>query len=141
MTERTPLQTVAMLTGIGFLLVGILGFIPGITTNAPGDFAGSDSDAELFGIFQVSILQNIVHLLFGLAGIALARTWDGARTFLIGGGVIYLLLWILGLIGGANWIPTNTADNWLHFVLGVGMVGAGFLLSREGAARTTAMAP
>jgi hypothetical protein len=135
MTERTPLQTVAMLTGIGFLLVGILGFIPGITTNAPGDFAGSDSDAELFGIFQVSILQNIVHLLFGLAGIALARTWDGARTFLIGGGVIYLLLWILGLIGGANWIPTNTADNWLHFVLGVGMVGAGFLLSREGAAR------
>jgi hypothetical protein len=141
MTERTPLQTVAMLTGIVFLLVGILGFIPGITTNAPGDFAGGDSDAELLGIFQASILHNIVHLLFGLAGLALARTWDGARTFLIGGGVIYLALWILGLIGGANWVPVNTADNWLHFVLGVGMVGAGFVLSREGAARSTAMAP
>jgi uncharacterized protein DUF4383 len=140
MTERTPLQTVALLTGIVFLLVGILGFIPGITSNAPGDFAGTDSDAELLGIFQVSILHNIVHLLYGLAGIALARTRDGARTFLIGGGVIYLLLWILGLIGGANWVPTDTADNWLHFVLGVGMVGAGFLLGREAVARTTAPA-
>ena len=141
MTERTPLQTVAMLTGIVFLLLGILGFIPGITTDAPGNFAGHDSDAELFGIFQTSILLNIVHLLFGLAGLSLAGTRDGARTFLIGGGVIYLLLWILGLIGGANWVPANTADNWLHFVLGVGMVGAGFLLSREGAMRTTATAP
>jgi Domain of unknown function (DUF4383) len=140
MTERTPLQTVALLTGIFFLLVGILGFIPGITTDAPGDFSGNDSNAELFGIFQVSILHNIVHLLYGLAGIALARTWDGARTFLIGGGVIYLLLWILGLIGGANWVPSNTADDWLHFVLGVGMVGAGFLLGREAVTRRTAPA-
>jgi hypothetical protein len=140
MAERTPLQTVAMLVGIVFLLVGILGFIPGITTNAPGDFAGDGSDAELLGIFQTSILHSIVHLLFGIAGLALARTWDGARTFLIGGGAIYLVLWVLGLIGGANWIPTNTADDWLHFALGAGMVGAGFLLSRERAA-TTATAP
>jgi hypothetical protein len=138
MSERTPLQTVALLTGIVFLLVGILGFIPGITTNAPGDFSGSGSDAELFGIFEVSILHNIVHLLYGLVGIALARTWDGAKTFLIGGGVIYLLLWILGLIGGANWVPANTADDWLHFVLGAGMVAAGFLLGREPMAGTTA---
>jgi Domain of unknown function (DUF4383) len=135
MTERTPLQTVAMLTGAVFLIVGILGFIPGITTDAPGDFAGENSGAELLGIFQVSILHNIVHLLYGLAGLALAKTWDGARTFLIGGGAIYLVLWILGLIGGADWVPVDAADNWLHFALGVGMVGAGFLLSREGAPR------
>jgi hypothetical protein len=141
MTQRTPLQTVALLTGIVLLLVGILGFIPGITSDAPGSFSGRDSDAELFGIFQVSILLNIVHLLYGLVGIALATTWDGARTFLIGGGVIFLLLWILGLIGGTNWIPTDAADDWLHFVLGVGMVGAGFLLGREAMTRTTVTAP
>src|SRR5215210_4146684 len=135
MRDRTLLQTVAMATGIVFLLVGVLGFIPGITTDAPGDFAGQDSNAELFGIFQVSILHNIVHLLFGIAGLALARTWDGARTFLIGGGIIYLLLWILGLLGGAEWVPTDDADNWLHFVLGVTMVGAGFLLGRDVRAR------
>jgi hypothetical protein len=137
MTERTPLQTVAMLVGIVFLLVGILGFIPGITTDAPGDFASDESEAELFGIFQTSILHNIVHLLYGIAGLALARTWDGARTFLIGGGVIYLALWLLGIIGGADWIPSNNADNWLHFGLGVVMIGAGVLLSRGEVARTT----
>ena len=129
--DRSTLQTVALLFGIVFLLVGILGFIPGITSDAPGDFAGDGSEAELLGIFQTSILHNIVHLLFGLAGLALARTWDGARLFLIGGGVVYLALWVLGLVGGAEWVPVNDSDNWLHFVLGVTMVGAGFLLSRD----------
>ena len=128
---RDMLVTVARLFSIVFLLVGILGFIPGITTDAPGDFAGEDSDAELLGIFRVSILHNLVHLLFGIVGLALSRTWDGARTFLIGGGVVYLLLWILGLVGGGAWIPSNDADHWLHFVLGVVLLGAGFLLGRN----------
>jgi hypothetical protein len=139
--ERTPLQTVAMLVGLVFLLVGILGFIPGITTDAPGDFAGHDSNAELLGIFQISILHNIVHLLFGLVGLGLARTHEGARTFLIGGGVIYLALWLLGILGGGNWIPVDTADNWLHFALGAGMVAAGFVLGREIVRTPTAAAP
>ncbi len=130
-SDRDLLVTVARLFGIAFLLVGILGFIPGITTDAPGDFAGEDSDAELLGLFKVSVLHNLVHLLFGIAGLALARTWDGARLFLIGGGVIYLLLWIVGLIGGLDWLPTNSADHWLHFALGAAMVAAGFLLGRE----------
>ena len=136
MGDRTTLQTIALLFGVVFLIVGILGFIPGITTNAPGEFAGEDSDAELLGIFQVSILHNIVHLLFGIAGLALARTWDGARTYLIGGGTIYLALWVLGLVGGAEWVPTNSADDWLHFGLGIALVGSGYLFSREGAVRT-----
>jgi len=136
MEDRTTLQTIAMLFGAVFLIVGILGFIPGITTDAPGDFAGEDSNAELLGIFQVSILHNIVHLLFGIAGLALARTWDGARTYLIGGGIIYLALWVLGLVGGGEWIPTNSADDWLHFGLGIALLGSGYLFSREGAVRT-----
>lgn len=134
--DRDLLLTVARLFGVVFLLVGVLGFIPGITPGAPGDFAGDESEAELLGIFQTSVLHNLVHLLFGIAGLALARTWDGARTFLIGGGVVYILLWILGLVGGADWIPANDADHWLHFVLGVVMIGAGFLLSRDVRART-----
>ena len=140
MRDRSQLQTAAMLVGIVFLLVGILGFIPGITTHY-GDlkFAGHDSDAKLLGIFEVSILHNIVHLLFGIAGLAMARTWEGARTYLVGGGVIYLVLFVYGLIfhgeSGGNWIPVNWADNILHAALGGGMIALGTLLGREAVER------
>lgn len=131
-----PLRTAAMVVGATFLLVGVLGFIPGITD--PYDqlkFAGNESKAELLGIFQVSILHNIVHLLFGLAGVAMAKTANGARTFLIGGGVIYLVLWIYGLLidktSSANFVPLNSADDWLHFVLGLAMIALGVILGKR----------
>jgi hypothetical protein len=122
--------------GAVFLLVGILGFIPGITTDYDTmKFAEHHSEAKLLGVFQVSILHNLVHLLFGVAGIAMARAASTARTFLVGGGVIYLVLWLYGLIidqdSGANFVPVNSADNWLHFALGVGMIALGVLLGRR----------
>ncbi len=122
-----------------FILIGVLGFIPGITTNLDQlEFAGHESGAELLGLFQVSVLHNIVHLLFGVVGLALARSVSGAVRFLIGGGVVYLVLWVYGLLvdhgGDANFVPFNDADNWLHLGLGVGMIALG-LLARP--ARTT----
>ena len=72
---RAGMQLASQVVGAVFLLVGILGFIPGITTNyASLGLAGHMSEAMLLGVFQVSILHNIVHLLFGVAGILLART-------------------------------------------------------------------
>jgi hypothetical protein len=57
-----------------------------------------------------------------------------ARNFLLGGGAIYLLLWVYGLIStidtATNFIPVNTADNWLHFGLGMAMIAVGGLLMR-----------
>ncbi|MER7168118.1 DUF4383 domain-containing protein [Micromonospora sp. NPDC000207] len=130
---QPPLRRVAQAVGVVFLLVGLLGFVPGVTTDIGAlRFAGHESDARLLGVFQVSVLHNLVHLLFGVAGLLLARTTSGARTFLVGGGAIYLVLWVYGLVvdhgSTANFIPVNTADNWLHLGLGVGMVLLGLLV-------------
>jgi hypothetical protein len=133
----TPLQTAALAVGAVFLLVGVLGFVPGVTTGYDSmEIAGHESHAKLLGIFEVSVLHNIVHLLFGVAGLALSRSWTGARAYLVGGGAIYLVLWLYGLLiekdSAANFVPVNNADDWLHFVLGIGMVGLGVLLARGG---------
>jgi hypothetical protein len=143
--RRSPslVNTAAMIVGVVFILVGILGFIPGITTHY-GDltFAGHGSGAKLLGIFQVSVLHNIVHLLFGLAGIAAGRAASSAaRSYLVGGGVIYLVLWIYGLVidkaSSANFVPVNNADNWLHLLLGVGMIALGLAFGRTATSTTT----
>lgn len=141
--HKTNVQKAAQAVGAVFLLVGILGFIPGITSNYDSlGAAGHESGALLLGIFQVSVLHNIVHLLFGVAGLLMARTRTQARSFLLYGGVIYLVLWVYGLLVGhdsaANFVPLNNADNWLHLVLGLGMVALALLLSRDSAKTASA---
>jgi hypothetical protein len=133
---RAPIQIAAAVVGAAFLLVGILGFIPGVVSDYDHlELAGHESGAELLGLFQVSALHNIVHLLFGVAGLALARSARGAFAFLIGGGVIYLVLWIYGLAidheSGANFVPLDDADNWLHLGLGAAMIVVGLFLKPQ----------
>lgn len=128
-----PVRTVARLVGAVFLLVGVLGFVPGITQDVGGmTFAGHESDGMLLGIFQVSILHNVVHFLFGVAGLAMSRSNVAARGYLVVGGAIYLLLWLYGLLveetSTANLVPVNDADDVLHLGLGVLMLGLGLLL-------------
>jgi len=137
MRSMTPARTLAALIGAVFLLVGVLGFIPGITQHLDTiTFASHTSGAMLLGVFQVTVLHNLVHLLFGVAGLAMAATRATARTFLLGGGVIYLALWIYGLVidraSDANFVGLNTADNWLHLGLGAVMVLLGVLTGRMG---------
>ena len=104
------LRLVAGAFGAVFLLVGILGFVPGITTNY-GDlgFAGHMSDAKLIGLFQVSVLHNLIHVGYGIVGLAVASRPRAAAMYLLVGGVVY------------------TADNWLHFLLAVAMIALGAL--------------
>lgn len=137
----TPVQTASLILGVVFLLVGILGFIPGITSDLDQlAGAGHDSGAMLVGLFQVSVLHNIVHVVFGVAGITAARLASAAGIYLLLGGFIYLGLWVFGLVldddESANFIPLNTADDWLHFTLGAGMVMLGILLTRGHRANT-----
>jgi formate-dependent nitrite reductase membrane component NrfD len=65
----------------------------------------------------------------------MARTAAQARTYLAFGGAIYLVLFVYGLIVGqesaANFVPVNAVDDFLHLVLGIGMVGLGLPLTRD----------
>ena len=132
---RASVQKGAALVGILFLLVGVAGFIPGITTHYSGmTMATRASEAQLFGYFQVSVLHNVVHLLFGVAGLVLAKTPLRARNFLLYGGVAYAVLFFYGVIveyrSPANFVPFDDADNFLHITLAIGMTTLSYLLDR-----------
>ena len=133
---RTDVQNVGMGVGILLIVVGILGFIPGVTTQY-GElrFLGPDSHAMFLNLFQVSMLLNIVQIVIGAVGLAMSRSGMGARNFLMAFGALYIVLSIYGLSVGvdsaANFLALNTLDNWTHMVLGVLMIGAGWILSRH----------
>ena len=75
----SSIQAIALVVGVVFLLVGIAGFVPGLTTGDLGG-AGHGSMAMLLGLFQVSVLHNVVHLLFGVVGLLAARYATGSRS-------------------------------------------------------------
>ena len=130
---ETPIQRVAAATALLLGLMGLLGFLPVVTTDLGAlEFAGHNSRALLLGLFAVSVVHNLVHLLMAIFGFALALTVSGARSFLIGGGVSYLVFCLYGLIidvdSGANVLGFNAADNWLNLGLGAGMIALGLLV-------------
>nr|WP_240192228.1 DUF4383 domain-containing protein [Glycomyces sp. YM15] len=131
--RTTAIQDGASAIGLVFVVVGVLGFLPGITQNFSGmTFAGPDSEAELLGIFQVSVLHNLIHIAIGLLGLFMAWFVRAARWYLLGGGVLYLLLGLYGFPvrdeHTVNFLPANTADDWLHLVLGLVMIALGLFL-------------
>lgn len=116
-------KTVALVFGIVFLLIGILGFVPALT---PG--------MALLGLFMVNGVHSIVHLLFGVLGIAAAFT-GMERLYNRAGGIIYLLIGVLGFVpvlapGGMllGLVMINLADNILHLAIGAILASVGFAL-------------
>jgi hypothetical protein len=109
--------------GAVLLLAGILGFF--VESNF--DF-GSDVQGDELVAFEVNGTHNIVHILSGLLGLALWRRRDTARMYALGFGAVYLLVTIIGLIQGDNFlgiIPINGADNVLHLLISAAGIGAG----------------
>jgi hypothetical protein len=129
-TDRTLAQKLSFLFGIVFVLVGILGFIPGITEAAPGSFAGENSEGSLLGVFQTSILHNLAHLAFGI-GILAARRHATALTYLLVGGVAYAGLFLIGILGAMDWLPADDTDDWLHLALAAALLGSWFVSKKE----------
>lgn len=123
------LRKVALIFGIVFLLVGILGLV---TPGGMGMSADPPS-AMILGLFPVNVLHNVVHLLFGVWGIVASRSWNGAKTYGQIGGVIYLVLAVLGFVAPTTFgfIPIGGNDIWLHAVLGLVLAGVGFTAKPE----------
>lgn len=112
-------QQLAWVFAIVFLAVGVLGFVPGVT-----------SDGYLLGIFEVDPLHNVIHLLSG--ALALVAAWMSASAsslYFKGFGVVYALVTVVGFVQGdtvLGLINTNTADHILHLVLAVALLAIGF---------------
>ena len=118
-------QKLAMVFGVTFVVAGVAGFIPGLTTDLYDglEFAGDEGSSELLGLFKVSILHNIVHLLFGV-GILAAKTHAGALKYLLYSGIAYVALFLIGIVNAGDWVPINDADDVLHAGLALGLLGA-----------------
>ncbi len=104
--------------GIIFVLVGILGFIPGITSNG-----------HLLGIFEVNTLHNIIHLLTGIIALMVAGDHMKSKSFFKIFGVVYGIVTIVGFLQGDNVLGlfgVNMADNLLHLVITVVALVLGF---------------
>jgi hypothetical protein len=123
---RTPAQVYALVIGVTLVGAGILGFF----YNADfGTGNGTERDAVL-GILDVNGWHNIVHIVTGALGLAVAASYGGSRGYALGLGGVYILVAILGFIAGNgdeifNLIPVNTEDNVLHLLIGVAGIGAG----------------
>lgn len=127
-------QCAAILVGSLTLIAGVLGFVPGLTSNLDSlEVYGPESEAALFGIFEVSIVANLFHMLMGIGGLLLASTYRRSRAYLLLGGLVFLGLWVYGLLidlnSPANVLPINNADNWLHLGFGATMVILAFTLA------------
>lgn len=140
-TGWTSTQIFAVVYGIVFLLVGALGFFPGLLT-PPAPEAFSDHavpvqvdgfEGYLFGLFHVNWLHNLVHLLFGIMGMAMARTFSAARWYGKIVAVSYGILAVMGLIPVLNTffglIPLHGNDVWLHLLLALPAAYFGFAKS------------
>ena len=112
------IQKITKVTGVILLLTGILGFVPGLSTN---NAAGHQL---LFGIFMTGLFHNVFHLISGAVGLLAAVTEKYSRWYLRIFGAVYAALALLGFsIGIAR---VNMADHVLHALVGMVLLAIGF---------------
>lgn len=118
-------KTAGLIIGIVFVVVGVLGFIPNPLVSPTG-------------LFMVNTAHNLVHLVSGAVILAGVYSFGSALGLKII-GVVYAIVAVLGLVVGGDMImgiAMNMADHWLHVVLAIVILLAGFALPDAG--RSTA---
>lgn len=138
MQDKTLAQIYAMALGGVLVLVGIVGFLV-----EPSFGVGDSAQRGTLIVFDINGWHNVVHLLSGIVGLAMARTAASARLFSIGYGVVYVLVTILGFAVGdggllLSLIPINTPDNLLHLAIAVSGIAIGLSSSAAAPRRAAA---
>jgi hypothetical protein len=111
----------ALVIGIVYVLIALLGFLPGFTAAPPAgapDLAVDAGYSYLLGLFPINVLHNLVHLAVGAWGLVAYRSYSSARGFAKGLAVFYGVLTIMGVIPLLSTtfglIPIFGHDIWLH---------------------------
>lgn len=124
-TTRSPGQIYALVFGAALTVAGITGFF--YNSEFTNDKAVRDA---VFGILDVNGWHNVVHILTGIAGLAIASSYSGSRSYALGFGFVYLVVAIWGFVVGSgdsilSIVPVNTEDNVLHLLIGFAGIAAG----------------
>jgi len=117
--EIMTAKNAAILFGVVFLIVGVLGYVPNPIVGPTG-------------LFLTNPLHNIIHLVSGIALLAGAYTSLGSSMMLKIVGVVYGIVAVCGFFMVMDnmmlGVAINEADKWLHVALAGAILAAGFLL-------------
>jgi hypothetical protein len=115
----------ALALGLVFLVIGILGFVPGLLSPPPAEPAllMDTGYGVLFGLFPVNFLHNLVHLAFGVWGVVVWRSFPASRVYARSVAIIYAVLAVMGLFPGIDTVfgivPIFSHDIWLHAAIAI----------------------
>ena len=121
----TPARAYALIVGATLVVAGIIGFF-----YEPAFSSDKSVREPVLGILDVNGWHNVVHLASGLLGLAVWRSYSGARRYAIWFGAIYAVVAIWGLVIGSGEsilgiVSINTEDNVLHLLLALAGIFAG----------------
>jgi hypothetical protein len=127
------IQRYTLFLAIGFIIIAIVGFIPGLNHGPHHHdpaLAVDESYGRIFGLFAVNVLHNLVHFAFGVWAWFAAKREESAVKFCRFVAVAYGILAVFGLLP-----PTYTAfglvplfghDVWLHAGIALSAAYFGF---------------
>ena len=127
-------RTFALIFGLGFLAIGLAGFIPGLSSPPHAghpELVVEQNYGQALGLFPVNLLHNIVHIAFGLWGLVAYRSLSAAKSYAKSVAIAYAVLTLAGFIPGLStmfgFVPLFGNDIWLHALLSAVAAYFGFV--------------
>ena len=127
-------QTFALIAGLLFVLVGAAAFVPGLVTlhvSVTHHLTIEQNEGDLFDIFAVNVVHNIVHIAFGAWGTLASRNLDAAIVYARSVAFIYAIFVFMGLVPQLSTalgvVPLHGNDIWLHALVAAAAAYFGFL--------------